>query len=328
MTIYQQLTLEQRYHIQALKDIGQSGASIALSLGVSCSTVTREVKRNSVEGKYTAKQAHALSQNRKKEARSGYKLTPERCELIDKLLEKEWSPEQVCGRLEVETGIQISSMSLYRHIYADAQAGGTLWEHMRHARRKPKPRSKHKGIRSLIKHRRSIHERPAVVDELKRPGDLEMDTIVGPGGRGAIATIGSRSTNYVWMTQCYGKDSWYLSERVKQRLRPVKAMITTITSDNGVEFAEHQRIARSMNIDYYFADPYQTNQRSRIEQLNKLIRQYIPKKQDLDWVQPKELKHIEDKLNHRPRKKLGFKTPHEVFFNTTETLIKDGALEM
>ena len=328
MTTYQQITLEQRYQIEALKDIGQSREYIALQIGVNRCMITREIKRNSIEGVYKAKSAHAQSLRRKKEARKGYKLTPERCELIDDLLGKEWSPEQVCGRLMVETGIQISSMSLYRHIYTDAQAGGKLWEHMRHARRKSKPRPKNKGIRSLIKHRRSIHERPAVVDELKRPGDLEMDTIVGPGGRGAIATIGSRSTNYVWMTQCYGKDSWYLSERVKQRLRPVKEMITTITSDNGVEFAEHKRIARSMKIDYYFADPYQTNQRSRIEQLNKLIRQYIPKKQDLDWVQPKELKHIEDRLNHRPRKKLGFKTPHEVFFNTTETLIKDGALEM
>jgi len=328
MMIYKQLTLEQRYQIEALKDIGHSQQSIGQQVGVKRCTITREIKRNSVEGMYRAKRAHTLSLNRKKDARKGYKLTPERCELIDDLLGKEWSPEQVCGRLMVETGIQISPMSLYRRIYADAKAGGTLWEHMRHARRKPKPRSKHKGIRSLIAHRRSIHERPAVVDELKRPGDLEMDTIVGPGGRGAIATIGSRSTSYVWMTQCYGKDSWYLSERVKQRLRPVKEMITTITSDNGVEFAEHKRIARSMKIDYYFADPYQTNQRSRIEQLNKLIRQYIPKKQDLDWVQPKELKHIEDRLNHRPRKKLGFKTPHEVFFNTTETLIKDGALEM
>lgn len=308
--------------------MGYTQAAMAHYLGVHRSTISRELKRNFIKGVYTAKQAQQQTRRRMKVGRAAYKLTPERCRAIECYLREEWSPEQVCARIKQETGFALAPMSLYRYLYADAQTGGDLWTHMRHARRKPRKRSPTKGIREQVANRRSIHQRPAIVDQLERFGDLELDTLVGPRWKGALASVVCRSTGYAWLTQCYGKDSWYLSERVKQRLKPVKDRLHTITSDNGLEFAHHQRMARSLKLDYYFADPYQTNQRARIEHLNKLVRQYIPKKRELDWVQPKELRAIEDKLNHRPRKKLGFKTPFEVFFNTTERLIKDVALQL
>ncbi len=326
MKSYKHLSLSQRYQIAASYRNGISAQQIAVQLARDPTTIRRELKRCE-PGYYTPEQAHRHYRQSRKH-RPAYKLTPEIIELVSSLLTQQHSPEQVCGRLRLETGLRLSPMSLYRLIYTDADAGGTLWAHMRSTRIKPKPRTPRTTLRGCIKNRVSIHQRDPVVDKVERIGDLELDTIIGKARKGVVATVTDRLSSYIWMAACGDKQAWPLSEKVKKVLRPVSDNLHTITSDNGLEFAEHHRISHALKVDYYFADPYQTNQRARIEHANKLIRQYLPKSWDLRGITRRELNPIEHKLNHRPRKKLGFKTPHEVFFNTTETLIKHRALQM
>lgn len=326
MKTYKHLSLHERYQIAACYRNGFSIQQIARQLDRNPTSIRRELKR-CTQGQYDPEQAqlhymHARAQ------RCPYKLTPAVIELVSEFLAKEYSPEQVCGRLKLETGFTLSPMSLYRLIYRDASAGGTLWSHMRSARKKPIPRKKTKTLRDYIKNRVSIQNRDPIVEKVQRIGDLEMDTIIGKAQKGVVGTVTDRLSGYIWTVGCPDKQAWPLSEKIKKVLRPVRDMIHTITTDNGLEFAEHQRISNSLQIDYYFADPYQTNQRARIEHANKLIRQYLPKSWDLRGITRRELRQIEEKLNHRPRKKLGFKTPYEVFFNKTETIIKHRALQL
>ena len=226
------------------------------------------------------------------------------------LVDKQWSPEQISGYL-AKDDIKISHETIYAWIREDKRNRGTLYKHLRH---RLKHRKKYVGAgRSCIINRKSIHERPAEADG-KRFGDLEMDTIVGPNNQQAIVTLVDRNTNMLFMKKLkYGKDAKNLALTVIEMLKPIKKKLKTITTDNGKEFSAHEIISEALGVDVFFTDPDSSWQKGAIENANGLIRQYIPKKASFNDYDDKDIKDIEEKINRRPRKKLGFETPIERF---------------
>ncbi len=219
--------------------------------------------------------------------------------------------EQISGAL-ANDGKYICHETIYRMIRKDKAEGGKLYQHCRH-------RLKHRarpvgGRRISIANRTSISERPAEADG-KRFGDFEMDTIVGRGNHGAIVTLIERSTNMLFMRKLKkGKNAIELARTVIHLLSPFKGHVKSITTDNGTEFACHEMIGKSLGVNIYFADPYSSWQKGGIENANGLIRQYVPKSETFEHVSHQQITKCSRKINMRPRKKLGFKTPYECFY--------------
>lgn len=310
--MYKQLTSEQRYTISVLLSKGLKKKEIAEAIGVSNSTITRELQRNSSKrGVYKWEIAQKQAEKRSKRTPGNRAISKAIWSSVKHyLVDKQWSPEQISGYL-AKDGIKISHETIYAWIRADKRNRGTLYKHLRH---RLKHRKKYVGAgRSCIINRKSIHERPAEADG-KRFGDLEMDTIVGPNNQQAIVTLVDRNTNMLFMKKLkYGKDAKNLALTVIEMLKPIKKKLKTITTDNGKEFSAHEIISEALGVDVFFTDPYSSWQKGAIENANGLIRQYIPKKVSFNDYDDKDIKDIEEKINRRPRKKLGFETPIERF---------------
>lgn len=310
--MYKQLTSEQRYTISVLLSKGLKKKEIAEAIGVSKSTITRELQRNSSKrGVYKWEIAQKQAEKRSKRTPGNRAISKAIWSSVKHyLVDEQWSPEQISGYL-AKDGIKISHETIYAWIREDKRNRGTLYKHLRH---RLKHRKKYVGAgRSCIINRKSIHERPAEADG-KRFGDLEMDTIVGPNNQQAIVTLVDRNTNMLFMKKLkYGKDAKNLALTVIEMLKPIKKKLKTITTDNGKEFSAHEIISEALGVDVFFTDPYSSWQKGAIENANGLIRQYIPKKVSFNDYDDKDIKDIEEKINRRPRKKLGFETPIERF---------------
>ena len=310
MSSYKQLTYEQRYQIKALLQTGQKNAQIARVLGVHRSTIDREIERNSGQRGYRPEQAHKKAMARR-QGKSGRRLTAETWSLVDKKLREDWSPEQISGRLK-DDNIFVSHEHIYQHIYADKKEGGTLWKHLRRPK-KYRKRAGGRDRRGKIPNRRGIEERPAIVEERSRIGDWEADLILGANQQGVAVTLTERKSRFTLLRTLNGKHAYPVREAIIELLK-WDPRIKTITFDNGKEFAEHEKIADALNVDCYFANPYASWERGTNENTNGLIRQYFPKDRSLKDISGAEETMVMDKLNLRPRKCLGFKTPYEVFF--------------
>lgn len=310
--MYKQLTSEQRYTISVLLSKGLKKKEIAEAIGVSNSTITRELQRNSSKrGVYKWEIAQKQAEKRSKRTPGNRAISKAIWSSVKHyLVDEQWSPEQISGHL-AKDGIKISHETIYAWIREDKRNRGTLYKHLRH---RLKHRKKYVGAgRACIINRKSIHERPAEADG-KRFGDLEMDTIVGPNNQQAIVTLVDRNTNMLFMKKLkYGKDAKSLALTVIEMLKPIKKKLKTITTDNGKEFSAHEIISEALGVDVFFTDPYSSWQKGAIENANGLIRQYIPKKVSFNDYDDKDIKDIEEKINRRPRKKLGFETPIERF---------------
>ena len=317
MSTYKQLTREQRYQIKALLEAGQSPTVIARVLGVHRSTITRELKRNRGQRGYRPNQAHQKALKRRK-GKSRARITKAVWSLVEEKLQEEWSPEQISGRLRRQ-GIAISHEHIYQYVYADKRAGGSLWEHLRHPK-KYRKRAGGRDRRGKIPNRRSIDERPAIVAERARIGDWEADLILGANRKGAALTLTERKSCFTLLRILASKHAQPIREAIIALLKG-DARLKTITFDNGKEFAEHEQIARALNVDCYFAHPYASWERGTNENTNGLIRQYLPKKRSLNNISMTEEVRIMDKLNLRPRKCLGFRTPYEVFFDLDDVAL-------
>lgn len=310
------LTLEQRYQIQAYLRLGKSKDFIAKELEVDRSSVYREVKRNSKQrGQYNAAYAQMLCEERKERFKRPRRFDQLKEGLIRKLIEQEqWSPEQIVGYCQAEGIEMVSTERIYQYIRADKAQGGKLYLHLRH-------RLKHRkrpvgGKHTIIKDRVSIDERSQIINNKERFGDWEIDTIIGKDGKGAIVTIVERTTAFLMMSKLSkGRNAEGLADRVISMLLPYKHHIHSITADNGSEFAEHVRISKDLGTEFFFAHPYSSWERGLNENTNKLIRQYIPKSTEFNQYSDTELAEIQYKINRRPRKSLGFRSPKSLFFN-------------
>ena len=310
MSTYAQLTREQRYQIKALLDTDVSQGKIAEVISVSRSTISRELKRNSGKRGYRPNQAHEKALARKKK-KSKPRISTEIWVLVEKELREDWSPEQVSGKLKM-SGIFVSHERIYQYVYADKRRGGILWKHLRHPK-KYRKRAGGRDRRGKIPNRRSIEERPAIVDERSRIGDWEADLILGMNHQGVAVTLTERNSRFTLLRTLPSKHAEPITQAIIELLK-WDERLKTITFDNGKEFAGHEKIASALNADCYFAHPYSSWERGTNENTNGLIRQYLPKSRNLKEVSTEEEMMIMDKLNLRPKKCLGFKTPYEVFF--------------
>ena len=259
---YSQLTMVQRYQIEALRRERVSLSAIAKLLGVHRSTIGREINRNQLDsGDYIAHYAQVSARLRYQRKQKNKKLCPAHQRYIHAKLKEGWSPEQIAGRMSLDGLVSLSHETIYRYIYRRMREGHKeLAHYLRHKHRKYKSRKGIYELRGKIPRAKPIHTRPAIVETKERIGDFEADTIIGK------------------------------------------------------EFANHAYIEQKLGIDFYFAEPYKSWQRGLNEHTNGLIREYIPKKTKFETISDKFIVEIQEKLNHRPRKILGYKTPHEVFF--------------
>ena len=312
--MYKHLTREQRYAIYLGKQKGETLETIARSIGVHKSTVSREVRRNSTpNGKYVWNKAHDKADSRQVRTPGNRKLDDVlKWRVIELIKNEQRSPRQISGRLKRE-GISVSHETVYAIIRKDGS--GELASHCRHRMKyRRKAFRRHETKASNIRNRVSIHERPAEADGT-RFGGWEMDLIVDRDSN-AVLTLTERSTNFLLMEKLrHGKKAKPLAKAVWRLLLPYKGeALKSITTDNGSEFAEHEWITRKLHVPIFFADSYCAWQKGAIENGNKLIRQYIPKGTDISTVTDGKIARIRKKINARPREKLNFLTPAECFF--------------
>ena len=311
---YRQLTQGQRYQIWACLRIGMKRSWIAKEIGVHRSTITRELRRNeSGRWKYNPSRACRMARERH-EGKRKHRINAMVWTMVEKLLGLGWSPEQISERLKIEGLRSVAHETIYRHIYQNKQAGGALYIYLRR-RHKYRKRINKYCSRKGWDTRRPISERPAIVDERSRIGNWEADTIIGRERKGGILSLVERRSRYCLLKKIPTKSAQTVAEALCDQLLPVKDKVLTITSDNGIEFTRHQTIAKALDADFFFADPYSSWQRGTVENTNGLVRQYFPKKSDLRLLSETEIQFVNDRLNNRPRKILGFRTPSEVFNN-------------
>ena len=312
MRRYTQLTQEQRYQIYALLKMGHLQIEIAGVIGVHKSTISRELRRNRGLKGYRPKQAHQFALNKRKKAR--YRIDAFTWILIEGLIRQEWSPEQISDWLKDNYGLQISHEWIYQYILMDKHAGGDLHRHLR-CQKKRRKRYGSYNRRGKIKNRVSIDERPAIVDTRQRLGDWEVDTIIGKGHRHAIVSLTERKSRLALLRKVERKTAQDVADAVIELMKSLPVRAHTITADNGQEFADHERIAKELKTDVYFAHPYSSWERGSNENMNGLVRQYFPKKCSFATITETEIEFVMERLNNRPRKCLGFKSPNQVFFN-------------
>jgi len=307
------LTSIQRNQIEVLLQTRTPIKVISKLLDTHKSTIYREIRRNKRRS-YSAVYAQQLSTERKERFARKRKFTPQmKKSIIDKMTKEQWSPKQIVGFSGVNNIPMVSHETIYKLIRQDKKDGGLLWTLTRH-------RLKHRkrpvnGKQVNIKNKVSIDLRPAIVDNRKRCGDWEIDTIIGEDGKGAILTITERKTDFLLMEKMKnGKQAQGLANAAIRMLFAYRDTVHTITSDNGPEFAEHELIAEKLKAGFYFAHPYSSWERGLNEYTNKLIRQYVIKGSSFDLYDDDFIRLVQNKINRRPREKLNFQTPSKIFY--------------
>jgi transposase, IS30 family len=309
--MYKQLTLEERYQIYGFLRIGMTLIEIAKALGVHKSTISREIKRNKGKRGYRPKQAEEKRKERLKKRKT--RISQKEWAMIERYLKEDYSPEQVSNWMKKEYDLQVSHEWIYQHIYEDKKEGGTIYKHLRR-RKKYRHRGGKRDHRGIIPNRRSIEDRPEIVERRERIGDWEVDTIIGERKKGAIVTLVDRKSRYLRMGLVPNRTKNVVADMIISLLKDLP--VHTITCDNGKEFADHERIAAALNTDVYFAHPYSSYERGTNENTNGLIRQYIPKDTDFRILSVLDIVFVERRLNTRPRKCISFDQPM-VFLNNS-----------
>ena len=301
------LQKEERIKIQTLLDVGKSIADISVYLKRHRSTIYREMNRPGIQAEHYSAEMYHL-QSRTNMIRNQDDIGPlrETIKLIEqKIIQDQWSPEQISSWLKIRHHETVSHSWIYQHIAKDREEDGELSNHLRRGSSYQKGPIEYRG---KIPNRIPIEQRPEIVTKRTRLGDYEIDLIVGPKNKGSILTVVDRVSRECIIRKLTNKSALEVESIVTQA---IKGEAHTITSDNGTEFTNHQSIAKSLNIQYFFANPYASYERGSIKNLNGLIRQYIPKGKEFDDIKQNELNVIENKLNNRPRKVLAFLSPIE-----------------
>jgi IS30 family transposase len=317
------LTEGQRYEIEALRKANVRQKEIARILGRSKSVISREISRNSDQrsGEYRADLAE-----RKCRARHVNKLkcsyfTEEIKEYVNHRISDNYSPEQIAGEAKLKGVKCVSHERIYQHIWADKRNKGMLYEHLRQQGKRYRKRGASKDKRGQIVGRNGIENRPKIVENKERIGDLEADLVIGKNHKGALLTINDRATGMLYMKKIESKEAAVVEQGMIELLEHFQTKIHTVTTDNGKEFANHAKIAEKLDIDYYFARPYHSWERGANENLNGLIRQYFPKGSDFEHITHEQVSYVIQKLNNRPRKRFGYLSPTEVL---NQAIINNG----
>lgn len=314
---YNHLTEEERYQIDDLRREGFNQKQIAKKIRRSPSTLSRELHRNEGERGWRPRQAQLKAQERLvvRGTNNARKISEDAWRYAEKhLTEDQWSPQQISGRAELDGIEGISHETIYQRILEDKNAGGNLYTHLRCKKKRKKRYGSARSTRGAIPNRVDIDQRPAIVDSRKRTGDWEGDTIIGSHDGGAvIASMVERKSRYTVLAKAKNKTTPAVIASINQHMLPIADLVHTITLDNGKEFSLHGAMSSMLDADVYFAKPYHSWERGLNENTNGLVRQYFPKKVPFDNITHHDLQRVVRKLNNRPRKCLGYKTPFEVF---------------
>lgn len=310
---YKRVTKEERRLIHRWRQEGLGPREIGRRLGRSASSLSREISRNSGKRGYRPKQAHAKAQQRARRA-GPRRFTPEVRADAEQRLREGWTPEIISGRARLEGRAWVCKETIYKHVYADAKAGGTLWEVLPRSGRKRKrrcPRKEDRG-RGRIPNQRRIDTRPAEVETRQTIGHWEGDLINGARETGHLVTLVERNTRFTLIGRTDSKEAEEVAETIRRLFAPLPpACRQSLTLDNGKEFARHEQIAQESGLGIFFAKPYHSWERGTNENTNGLVRRLHPKKSSFAEIAETELQRIDKYLNDRPRKCLGWKTPRE-----------------
>ena len=320
---YRKLTKTERILIAELKNKGCSNKKIALFLGRSVSSIGREIKRNSFQGRkarfYEPLHAHGKAESRKKKAwKAKQPLKNSKvCVYVLEKLRDGWSPEQIAGRLKrdhpEDKSWWICHETIYRFVYHPKNKEKSWWEYLRRKQKKRKKKSGRKAHGARIPDRVSIHKKPKAIDKRKQIGHWEGDSIVGKGHANGLHTEYERVSSLTRFEKILRINAEETLKAQKKIFGPLPTFLRRSTTlDNGSEMVKHAKL-KKMGMKTYFADPYSSWQRGGNENANMWIRYYFPKGTDFSKISEEELKDVEWELNNRPRKRLKFKTPMEVF---------------
>ena len=321
---YKHLTEEERYQIDDLRREGFKQDFIANVLKRSPSTISRELSRNQGERGWRPRQAQikAIERLSIRGSNNARKVSEAAWDYAEKhLIEDQWSPQQIAGRAKLEGLPTISHETIYQHILEDKHAGGNLYTHLRCKKKRKKRYGSARSTRGSIPNRVDIDKRPAIVESRRRIGDWEGDTIIGSHTRGAvIASMVERKSRYTILVKSKNKTTTAVINSINQCMLPIADLVHTITLDNGKEFSMHEELASMLHADIYFAKPYHSWERGLNENTNGLVRQYFPKKIPFDNITEYDLQNVVTKLNHRPRKCLGYQTPLEILSKSCDKM--------
>jgi transposase, IS30 family len=321
---YRQLTLDERYQIQSLHAQGFTQVEIGRELGRHASTISRELRRNAPGPlRYKANSAQAAAQQRRvvKGERSR-KIRGWLRVLVEQKLRLSWSPEQISGRLRLELGVRVSHESIYMHVLRDSRQGGALRYCLRFGGYKHHRFKKSKVAENTRNRKGWLRQRCVAANERTQLGHWERDCVLGQRGHAALLTMVDRKSRYTRIRRVQKVDTEHVGRATADALGVVGPVIT-ITNDNGVEFQRDAALQKKMGVPIYFTDPGSPWQRGSIENLNGLVRQYVPKGADIDKLPPWTTQALEETLNFRPRKTLGYRSPHEVHFRQRLALISN-----
>lgn len=320
---YQRLTYNERVIIETLLKEGKRRSYIAKQLNRNRSTISNEVNLWVVRPTdiYKAELAHwyALETNRSKRAEDKINSHPKLKMFIYRSLLKGTSPELMAGQIKLlypnDPIMTISYESIYKHIYRHRQTslGRKLIKLLPYHHHKRRDKRKYGKKRNRIKDQVSIDNRPADIALRLEAGHLEGDLMIGVGQKSAIGTIVDRKTRHLIMVKINNRKSKTVTQEFARHLKKQpKYLRKTMTYDNGIEMANHKWLSENTGMDIYFAHPYSSWERGTNENTNGLIRRFLPKGTDFNSISNERLKQIEDNLNNRPRKVLGFKTPNQI----------------
>ncbi len=313
---YRQITFAERYTLGLLRRQGLTPAAIARVLGRHRSTIGREVRRNRAnsDGTYRPQLADWYARGRRSRSRRNQRFSAAHWKQIQALLREDWSPEQIAGRLKREKQFEISHETIYRYIWTDKRAGGTLYTHLRGARKQRRKRYGSYDSRGRLAGKRPITARPAAAEARTQVGHWEADTLLGAGQAGpCVLTMVERKTGYVVIGKLRIRRSAEVNARATRLIQAQPRPVRTITVDNGTEFHEYEALERTTTARFYFATPHHAWERGTNENTNGLLRQYLPKRQSMDRLTQHDCNRIATQLNRRPRKRLGYRTPEECY---------------
>jgi len=312
---YTQLSQEERYMITVLLKTHHSLSAIAKEMSRSTSTISRELTRNiRPSGRYAASVAHSYATARRKSSRRGSNFTAEQWRIILFLIELDYSPEQVSHTVNKYFNFSISHETIYQYLLYDKKKGGTFYKHLRIMPKVRRKRYKTHDSRGRLAGKRMIEERPMEAEYRITIGHWEGDTVIGKDRRHCILTLVDRKSGYLIIKKLQARTVEEVNKACVAALSEHTSSFKTITFDNGTEFHGYKLIEEKFPITCYFANPYHSWERGTNENTNGLIRQYLPKRSCMKHISQEDCNMIAYKLNTRPRKRLGFKTPFEVYY--------------
>jgi len=324
---YGHLSIDEREVILKMQAQQRSMQQIGDRLGRSKGTISRELSRNlSSTDDYKPHLAQRYYERRREESKEPYRLEEDVFlrEYVVERLKQYWSPEQISGRIRKDQGIQISPLTIYSWIYRDRTEGGEFYKYLRQSHRRRRKRRRGEDRRGQMPDRRMIDQRPKVVNERKRMGDWEGDTVEGSKGSGFIATHVERKTRYTVAAKVADKSAETVTRATLEAMRTLPPeKVKTMTFDNGKEFAGFKELERGLEMRSYFARPYHSWERGTNENTNGLLRQFFPKGMDFGRIMQSHVDIALELLNNRPRKCLNYRTPTEVFWSKPRCCASD-----